>query len=292
MSEILHCSLTLAILMGSELTRNSNALSLPNVTQTELRLIGIHRRSRSCFSSAHVARKFPVFMIERPRNLVFVPANENSMHLEWIPDAHRDWQLFVNFYGDDSTRVRNSPHEYFSQMKGWKYEVFYELCKSGRLPEFDYIWMPDDDIETTWSDINRLFEYARRFDLQLAQPALTRDSHRSHKITTVQSHYELRYTSFVEIMCPLFSHDCLQQMVHTFEGSVAAWGLDYVWPLLLGYPKDRVAVIDAVPVKHSRPVGRSYDRHAAYQEYLHNKQKYGFDGGYRPHETFSEVKSI
>lgn len=228
-------------------------------------------------------------MIERSNNLVFIPANEESKHLEWVQDASRDWELFVNFYGDDPTEVLNSPHEYFSQQKGWKYEVFFDLWKSGRLPEFDFIWMPDDDIETSWSNINRLFEYAQRFNLSLAQPALTSDSYWAHEITVVQSDFRLRYTSFVEIMCPLFSRDCLEQLVNTFEGSIFAWGLDSAWPHLLGYPKDRVAVLDEVPVKHGRPLGGRYNNNLCLREYFHNKRKYKFIGSSGTRVTFSAV---
>ena len=41
----------------------------------------------------------------------------------------------------------------------------------------------------------------------------------------------------------------------------AGYGLDWVWPLLMGFPQDRVAIIDEVcvihPRKESQPIGKA-----------------------------------
>ncbi|MDB5210585.1 MAG: hypothetical protein JWQ30_1412, partial [Sediminibacterium sp.] len=46
----------------------------------------------------------------------------------------------------------------------------------------------------------------------------------------------------------------------TFHLNHSAWGYDYLWPYLLGYPKDKIAIIDAVRMVHTRPVGTDYSR--------------------------------
>ena len=35
--------------------------------------------------------------------------------------------------------------------------------------------------------------------------------------------------------------------------------MDYLWPRLLGYPKDKIAIIDLVTVKHTNPIGETYE---------------------------------
>jgi hypothetical protein len=100
-----------------------------------------------------------------------------------------------------------------------------------------------------------MFDAVHAHHLWLAQPALAPGSHVSHHITQQVSGVRLRYTSFVEVMCPLFSRSGLARLAHSFRESVSGWGLDFLWPYLLGYPKDRIAVLDETPVLHTRPVG-------------------------------------
>ena len=41
----------------------------------------------------------------------------------------------------------------------------------------------------------------------------------------------------------------------SFGESVSGWGLDLLWPHLLGRPLDKIAVLDAAAVVHTRAVG-------------------------------------
>lgn len=121
------------------------------------------------------------------------------------------------------------------------------------IAKYRYIWLPDDDLRATAGAVNRLFERSREFQLDLAQPALTRDSYFSHVITLEHRAFLLRFTNFIELMAPLCSRAQLERMLPTLSAAVSGWGLDYVWPRLscLG----RVAVIDDALVTHTRPVG-------------------------------------
>jgi hypothetical protein len=57
-------------------------------------------------------------------------------------------------------------------------------------------------------------------------------------------------------MAPLFSREALAACAPSFGESASGWGLDWVWPLLCERAGlDRIAVIDATPVRHTRPVG-------------------------------------
>ncbi|HSC65029.1 MAG TPA: DUF707 domain-containing protein [Caldimonas sp.] len=69
---------------------------------------------------------------------------------------------------------------------------------------------------------------------------------------------QLRFTGFVEVMAPLFSREALRSCAPTLDESRSGWGLGWVLPTLceragLG----RIAIIDATPVRHTRPVGGS-----------------------------------
>jgi hypothetical protein len=63
----------------------------------------------------------------------------------------------------------------------------------------------------------------------------------------------------VEIMIPGFSRSALERLLPTLDESETGWGwgLDSVWPKLLGY--EDVGIIDGTPVLHTRPVGQMRD---------------------------------
>src|SRR6185436_6910282 len=124
------------------------------------------------------------------------------------------------------------------------------------LLNYESCWFPDDDLSTDGPTINRMFDLFQAHDLWLAQPALAAGSHVSHLITAVVPGARVRFTNFVEIMCPIFSRHALNVLGPTFAGSISGWGLDFVWPHLLGLPENRIAILDETSVLHTQPVGR------------------------------------
>src|SRR6185437_6182046 len=85
---------------------------------------------------------------------------------------------------------------------------------------YRYIWLPDDDLRSTTGAVNRLFERCCEFELDLAQPALTRDSYFSHLITLEHRQFLLRFTNFIELMAPLGSLRQIERMLPTLEHAV------------------------------------------------------------------------
>jgi hypothetical protein len=57
-------------------------------------------------------------------------------------------------------------------------------------------------------------------------------------------------------MAPVFSANLLRRVLPAFEGLRFGFGLDYLWSRWLPAPSYRSAVLDAVQVRHSRPVGQ------------------------------------
>jgi hypothetical protein len=57
-------------------------------------------------------------------------------------------------------------------------------------------------------------------------------------------------------MAPIFRRAALERCAPTFSESPSGWGLDWLWPVLCrAAGLGRIAVIDATPVRHTRPVG-------------------------------------
>jgi len=71
------------------------------------------------------------------------------------------------------------------------------------IDQYDYIWLPDDDVLIYPDQINKLFNVADYYKLYLCQPFMVGVV--SHSITKHVDNYILRYTNFVEVLAPLFN---------------------------------------------------------------------------------------
>ena len=190
-------------------------------------------------------------------NLVIVRAGNKSLHPEWLagPES-RNWELVVNYFGDDPDIYRNEDARRIDS-KGPKWPPLQALLKEN--PEFvhdyDYIWFPDDDLAMTKADINRFFDICRENELELAQPSLTARSPVTHPLVLRNSWSRIRYTNFVEVMAPCFSAACLRKLVDTFDSTESGWGIDWLWPRLAPNPRSGIAIVDEVAIRHTRPLG-------------------------------------
>jgi hypothetical protein len=194
----------------------------------------------------------------RPRrNLVILRAGDRSLHSQWIASADRNFDLLVSYYGTVPDLYRDGSDLYEAR-RGPKWPCIAELLdEHPELVEaYDAIWLPDDDLSVDTATVSRMFDLFHGHGLQLAQPALTRESYFTFDTLLRHPGYLLRYMGFVEVMAPLFSRDAMRRCRATFHESRIGWGLDFVWPTLIENPDGhRIAVIDATPVWHTRPVG-------------------------------------
>lgn len=205
------------------------------------------------------------------RNLVLLFANRDSLHHHWprdLAEDERNWDLCVSFYGDAAHYSDLGAAEFSSLQTGVR------KCRAAHaafglgspLWNYDRVWLADDDLMIGWRDINALFNISANLDLAIAQPALGAGSEITHDITRRQDGVVLRYTSFVEAMAPCFSRAALALCMPVFDRQALGWGSDHVWPRLIGPPQGRVAIIDAIPMMHTRPLASSYSWDAAKAE--------------------------
>jgi hypothetical protein len=193
-------------------------------------------------------------------NLVIARAGSNSLHNCWVDRGKpRDWDLYLAPYQEippqgglecDVGRIVPGPkwvgvRELLNRWDGWR--------------DYDYVWVPDDDLYANQDTITRMFDVAHALGLDLFAPALHESSHFAHFITMENRRFYGRWVGFVEIMMPGFRTSALEELLPTLELSETGWGwgLDSLWPKLLDY--ENVAIIDGTPVIHTRPVGRMRD---------------------------------
>lgn len=190
------------------------------------------------------------------KNLVIGAVGDNSLHKCWIK-GHTSYDLFLIYYGDGEGYEGDS--KYFRRAKGFKYHLIQDvLNECPELFDYEYVWLPDDDIYATSVEIDRLFGMMKQFDLWLAQPSIM--GYYGVEITLHQMGSLIRFTNWVEIMCPCFSSKALQTCKDVFKENKTGWSIETIWNVLLGHPRDRIAIIDDIVVFHTRAVmkGETY----------------------------------
>jgi hypothetical protein len=203
---------------------------------------------------------------------------DDSRHPDWI-DGDADFDLALIYYGSENKKYVDDS-TYYKQGTGYKWNLIADFIDTHPkiLKQYKRIWCPDDDIQANSYVINMLFRYFEYYDMNIAQPSLTKQSVYSHEITLHREEVILRYTNFVEIMMPLFSIPAFRKVFHTFRESVTCWGCDWVWPKLLEF--ENCGIIDAVVVTHGRKygdiVGKYKKDHIFPEDELkYNLKKYG-----------------
>jgi hypothetical protein len=193
----------------------------------------------------------------RPRNLVVLRAGDNSLHAQWLAAERRDFDVFVSYYGAIEGR-HAAEADYYEMRPGPKWPCIAQLLAehAAIVERYDCVWFPDDDLAADPETLDRMFAFFHAHRLCLAQPALTPDSYCQWRTLLQDPGCHLRFTGFVEIMAPLFSRAALRACAPSFAESASGWGLDWLWPALC---RDAglgpLAIIDATPVRHTRPCG-------------------------------------
>src|SRR5947209_13940316 len=193
------------------------------------------------------------------KHLVLARVGSRSLHSAWLSAGEsRTWDLRLVPYEPIDRQPPDVAVEEVIPGPKWS-GLSAALRRWDGWLDYDYIWLPDDDLLTTSGRIDRLFEAARVAELDLFAPALSENSYFAHFDTMRNTRFYGRRVGFVEIMCPAFSRSALERLLFTLELSETGWGwgLDSVWPKLLEYRN--VAVLDGVHVRHTRPVGAMRD---------------------------------
>ncbi len=209
------------------------------------------------------------------RFLVFLQAGPASLHRNWFdPGASRNWDLLVNYY--DASGFEPGLGEHVVFQPGTKFTAMARLVRD--VPQifekYDAVLFLDDDIEVTMAGVDRFFAIAAEQGLDLAQMALSNDSHcvwpslfRSNGVA--QSPTGWRRLNAVEIMMPMLSRRAIGLSADTFKESVSGFGLDLLWGQRVTEAGGRIGVVDSVTARHAKPIDETG---GAYYTYLRSCQ--------------------
>ena len=202
------------------------------------------------------------------KSLLVVTWDGKSKPLEYIyQDAQRDFDLLIFDHSAKAPieQVKHlQPEHYISIRTENKGQVFYEVYKylyPNNEERYEYIGVLDDDIYTSYSDLNKLIFIGKLNGLDIFQPSITHDSFFDHRQFTHKPGYQIQKANWVEIMFPFYKETLYKAAGPYFNETITGQGIDvYLMPAMQQvHGLTSTAVVHAIQVKHCRPV-QSGDR--------------------------------
>lgn len=189
-------------------------------------------------------------------NLVYLLLSSTNCECAdlWFCDG-RNYDILVNNWGEPDF-FRDRQPELYREIKNHKYRTLASLYGSDFkiLNKYDFVMCPDPDLKIKVKDINKLFDVAKQYNLDLCQPSITGHLNHPSLASVDDKKIMIRHMSLIEPMCPIFSRKAMFSCLWTFSLSYSAWGLDFVWPVIVSNDKkDNVGVINNISVEHTRP---------------------------------------
>jgi hypothetical protein len=128
------------------------------------------------------------------------------------------FDVIAIFHGSDPTKFSCPLCKAVVPLRGPKWRLFMQLAMDPVLWDpiaaaYDYIMLPDDDLQMDTCTVNRVITIMRDYDLLLAQPSVCARQQGAtwRKELYQRPQYVLRYNTFVEVMAPTFRMDFYHQ---------------------------------------------------------------------------------
>ena len=193
-------------------------------------------------------------------NLILLRCGKKSLHKKWInKNANYDLVLIpyekINYINRLNCTVTETK-------KGQKWKPIYQYILENFkiILNYDFIMIPDDDLDISYDKLNKLFAQIKFDKPAISQPSLSHKSYYLHAITLNFPNLYARETSFVEIMTPIFNIEALISLFWTFNLNSSGWGLEPLWYKIIKNKKfsncqSKLIIYDNISVTHTRPVG-------------------------------------
>ena len=131
---------------------------------------------------------------------------------------------------------------------------------------FDWLLIVDDDVVLPHRFLAPFLFLCERYGFTLAQPAHKHWSNAAWRVTRRRAGSVARRTNFVEIGPVTAIHARAFDALLPFPDLHMGWGLDAHWGAVAAERGWKVGVVDATPVRHTRPVAGDYPRDRALEE--------------------------
>jgi hypothetical protein len=147
-----------------------------------------------------------------------------------------------------------------------KWDFARELLPPEKCSHIECLFLWDDDLDVSQFDPEAFLSIMRENGLEVAQPALTRDSYISHPIT-LQHPGVGRFTDFVEVMAPVWTAAAWAKWYKMLTPENPwGWGYDLAARSACGF--QRMGIIDCTPVRHTKPPTRLPEQFAGMKRFF------------------------
>lgn len=218
-------------------------------------------------------------------NLVFTSAGNNTEFYNiWVSD-NQNYDIYVIYYGDSDEKYNfyKNKVKFIEKRKGSKFQNFYYFYNTYPeiINQYKHFFIIDDDIVFDSNDINKMFYYAKKYDLLICQPAFDHKSCISHSINRHNPNIFLAYTNFVEVNVPLFKKEAIDKLMQVYNPILIGWGIDYLALQANGKDlKDKYAIIHDVKCINPKPenkIIKSNKRELFLLPNVHNRERTWID---------------
>jgi GT2 family glycosyltransferase len=134
------------------------------------------------------------------------------------------------------------------------------------LRAYDWLLIVDDDVVLPRRFLDPFLFLCERYGFTLAQPAHKHWSNAAWRVTRRRAGTVARRTRFVEIGPVTAVHARAFEALLPFPDLHMGWGLDAHWGAVAAAKGWPVGVVDATPIRHTRPVAGDYPRDRALAE--------------------------
>lgn len=188
------------------------------------------------------------------KNLLITTIGRFECLPTWF-EEDRNFDIALIYYPENiDTKTKEKLYKYADFVffePGFKYSTLKKIIsETPSLLKYDYYWMPDDDVKIKKGSTSQLFDLAQEYSLELCQPS-TLKKNTSYKLLRHKRGYKIRYSNFVEVMCPLFSNNALINCLNTFSYSKSSWGLDFLWASIIS---ENIGIIDSIVIEHTKEI--------------------------------------
>ena len=178
--------------------------------------------------------------------LVVSVVNDVSLHRNWnTKDANFDVMLI--YTGPEKGKYK-SECKYYRADRGPKWSL-YDKHISPVLSKYPHFFLLDSEVSITAAQINKMFEFAEQWNLNLAQPSISTETKHNVNITLNNPKFSIRFTNFVELEATIISQEAFKSLKSLFNQVRNSMGYEWILPKYLDY--DRCGVIDEVIIKRN-----------------------------------------
>lgn len=196
--------------------------------------------------------------------LLFSSIGNSSKHNMWLESKNRIYDIVLCYYGDDDTYYKNLEEKSSSDFKvyrnkGFKWPNFYKYIQTMDINKYNYVWIPDDDLEIKGDLINEMFlTLEKNSNIKVAIPSTSYDSV-SLSLNRKDRHdckKYIEYKNFVEcgLLCfhtSLFNNKLFIKLLKsTYTGWFFDLGLKYCFNEI--DRKKSIAVLHNIIVRHPK----------------------------------------